>query len=326
MLASKKDKPSLLVLVGPTAVGKTKLSLQLAEQFGCEIISGDSMQVYRGMDIGTAKATPEERKRIPHHMIDTHNPDDPFSVAEFQDRVRALTTDIHERGKLPFLVGGTGLYVESVCYDYQFTDVQMDEQLRQELDQYAETNGDDALHAKLVVIDAESAERLHPNDRRRIIRAIEIYQLTGKPLSEYLAGQTKAPAYDLCMIGLTMDRALLYERIEARVDQMMEEGLLEEVQKLLAHGYNPNLVSMKGLGYKEMVSYLNGEYSLPRAVELLKRNTRRFAKRQLSWFRHMKDIQWIDVTDGANFSAHYAEISAIITGKIVQNCEYNSSQ
>jgi tRNA dimethylallyltransferase len=326
MLTNKSDMPSLLVLVGPTAVGKTKLSLEIAEQFGCEIISGDSMQVYRGMDIGTAKASEEERMRIPHHMIDTHDPDDSFSVAEFQDQVRTLTAEIHKRGKLPFLVGGTGLYVESVCYDYQFTDVQMDEALRLELDQYAETHGDDALHSRLAAVDEVTAERLHPNDRRRIIRAIEVYQLTGKPLSEYLAGQTKEPAYQLCIIGLTMDRALLYKRIEARIDQMMEEGLLQEVKNLLDKGYSPNLVSMQGLGYKEMIGYLTGVHSLPRAVELLKRNTRRFAKRQLSWFRHMKDIRWVDVTDQTNFSAHFAEINAIITGKIVPNSEYNSSQ
>lgn len=325
MLTNQNDKPSLLVLIGPTAVGKTKLSLEIAEQYGCEIISGDSMQVYREMDIGTAKASEEEQARIPHHMIDIHNPDEPFSVAEFQDRVRALTVEIHQRGKLPFLVGGTGLYVESVCYDYQFTDVQMDEALRAELDQYAQLLGDDALHAKLAEIDPITAERLHPNDRRRIIRAIEIYQLTGKPLSDYLAEQTKLPAYNLCVIGLTMDRALLYKRIEARVDQMMEEGLLQEVQQLLGKGYSPQLVSLQGLGYKEMIGYLTGVHSLSRAVELLKRNTRRFAKRQLSWFRHMKDIEWVDVTDSANISAHLGEINAIIAGKFAQNCEYNSS-
>lgn len=325
MLTASRNKPNLLVLIGPTAVGKTKLSLEIAQRYHGEIISGDSMQVYRGMDIGTAKASAEEQRLVPHHMIDIHDPDHPFSVAEFQERVTALIPQIAAHGKLPMIVGGTGLYVESVCYDYRFTDVPSDEALRQELDHYAETQGDDALHHQLQEVDPQTAERLHPRDRRRIIRAIEVYRTTGISLSAHLAAQTKESPYNLCIIGLTMDREQLYRRIEERIDLMMEQGLLREVRRLLDEGCKPEYISMQGLGYKEMIAYLEGKLSLPDAVTLLKRDTRRFAKRQLSWFRHMKDIHWIDVTDQGNFSAHFEQINAIITGKIVQYSEYNPS-
>jgi tRNA dimethylallyltransferase len=316
-------KPGLLVLIGPTAIGKTRLSLEIAAKFGCEIISGDSMQVYRGMDIGTAKATQEEQELVPHHLIDIHNPEDPFSVAEFQDRVRNLIPQIHERGRLPFIVGGTGLYIESVCYDYRFTDVGTDQQFRDDQDAFADQYGEEALHDKLRAIDPESAERLHYNDRRRVIRALEIAHVSGKPLTGHLANQPKESPYELCLIGLTMDRALLYKRIEERVDSMIEAGLVQEVRALLAAGCPKDTVSMTGLGYKEIVSYLEGELSLEAAVILLKRNTRRYAKRQLSWFRHMKQIHWVDMTDQTNFSAQLKIISDIITGKFVHEIEYN---
>lgn len=310
------SKPKLLVLIGPTAVGKTKLSLTLARELNAEIISGDSMQVYRGMDIGTAKASPEELAAVPHHLIDIHDPDEAFSVAEFQERARALILDIHARGKLPFIVGGTGLYVESVCYNFQFSEVGSDEAFRMEQEAYAAEYGDEALHARLQEVDPESAERLHPNDRRRVIRALEIFHMTGERMSEQLKVQKKESPYELCIVGLTMDRALLYKRIEARIDQMLEEGLVDEVRRLLSMGYGKELVSMQALGYKEIIAYLEGRYTYEEAIELLKRDTRRFAKRQLSWFRHMKDIHWVDVSNLANFSAHLQQIHAIIAGKL----------
>ncbi|WNR42297.1 tRNA (adenosine(37)-N6)-dimethylallyltransferase MiaA [Paenibacillus roseipurpureus] len=322
-MLAPSPKPKLLVLLGPTAVGKTKLSLEIAQRFNCEIISGDSMQVYRGMDIGTAKASEAEQKLVPHHLIDIHDPSYPFSAAEFQERVKALIKDIHSRGKLPFIVGGTGLYIESVCYDYQFTDVSMDEEFRQAQEFYADQHGEEALHAKLRDIDPESADRLHANDRRRVIRALEIYHISGETMTDHLAAQKKESPYELCIIGLTMDRALLYQRIEERIDAMMDEGLVEEVQSILASGCPKQAISMQALGYKEIVSYLEGELTLDAAVTLLKRDTRRFAKRQLSWFRHMKDIQWVDVTDLANFSAHFEMISDILAGKFVHKIEYN---
>lgn len=314
MLNESSVLPRLLVLVGPTAVGKTQLSLEIAEQFGCEIISGDSMQVYRGMDIGTAKATPEERARVPHHMIDIHDPDHPFSVAEFQQRAQALIADIGARGKLPFIVGGTGLYIESVCYDFQFVEGGSDEAYRRELNDWADQHGEAALHERLRKADPASAERIHPNDRRRTIRALEIVRVSGTTMSEQLAGQKKQSPYELCIVGLTMDRERLYERIEARIDQMIAEGLVPEVRGLLERGFSPELVSMQGLGYKEIVAHLRGDWELSEAVELLKRNTRRFAKRQLSWFKRMKDIQWIDVTE-PKFYDHFQTFREMLAGK-----------
>ncbi|WP_397340219.1 tRNA (adenosine(37)-N6)-dimethylallyltransferase MiaA [Paenibacillus qinlingensis] len=323
MVLAPSPKPKLLVLLGPTAVGKTKLSLEIAQRFNCEIISGDSMQVYRGMDIGTAKASEAEQQIVPHHLIDIHDPSYSFSAAEFQERVKGLIHDIHSRGKLPFIVGGTGLYIESVCYDYRFTDVSMDEEFRQAQEAFANTHGEEALHAKLREIDPESAERLHANDRRRVIRALEIFHISGETMTAHLASQKKESPYELCIIGLTMDRALLYQRIEERIDVMIGEGLVEEVQALLSAGTPKSAISMQALGYKEIVSYLEHELSFEDAVTLLKRDTRRFAKRQLSWFRHMKDIDWVDVTDIANFSAHFEMISDILAGKFVHKIEYN---
>lgn len=304
----------MLVLLGPTAVGKTRLSLELAEAFGAEIISGDSMQVYRGMDIGTAKISEGEMKGIPHHLIDIHDPGDAYSTAEFQEQGTRLIEEISRRGKLPFIVGGTGLYIESLCYGFRFSEAVADEAFRSEQDAYAEEHGAEALHARLAAVDPVSAERLHPNDRRRIIRALEIHYQTGVPLSEDLAGQTKESPYELCLIGLTMDRKTLYKRIEERIDQMLAEGLVAEVQGLLERGYGRSLVSMQGLGYKEIAAYLEGETTLEEAVVLLKRDTRRFAKRQLSWFRHMKEIQWIDTLE----STDHSETFAIIEHRIAQ--------
>lgn len=313
--ASPPGKPRLLVLLGPTAVGKTNLSLQLAERWNGEIISGDSMQVYRGMDIGTAKATPEERALVPHHLIDILDPDDPFSVAEFQQRAARLIAEIDGRGKLPMLVGGTGLYIESLCYGFEFVDAESDETFRRELNEYAEAYGDEALHKRLSEADPATAERLHPNDRRRIIRALEVHKMTGKPLSQHLAGQKKESPYECCFIGLTMDRDKLYRRIEQRIDAMLEAGLVEEVRRLLRAGYTRDLVSMQGLGYKEIAAYVEGELSLEEATVLLKKSTRHFAKRQLSWFRHMPDIHWIDMTDPKNFFENLSIIHGILAGK-----------
>jgi len=318
------DKPNLLVLVGPTAVGKTKLSIEIAKAFSCEIISGDSMQVYRGMDIGTAKIQSSEMEGIPHHLIDVLNPDEPFSVAQFQDSCRQLIPEIGERGKLPFIVGGTGLYVESVCYEYQFTDTGADEGFRSQMQNIADGEGNEALHARLAAVDPQSAERLHPNDVRRVIRALEIYHMSGMTLSSQLESQNKQSPYNLCIIGLTMDRQMLYNRIEQRIDEMMDAGLVDEVRSLLGRGFTRNLISMQGLGYKEILEHLEDGVPLEDAVTKLKRDTRRFAKRQLSWFRHMKDISWVDVTDHKNFSGNLEAVRAIIAGKFQLNLEYKS--
>lgn len=313
--ATIRNKPKLLVLIGPTAVGKTKLSLDLAKEFQCEIISGDSMQVYRQMDIGTAKLPMRQREGIPHHLMDILDPDEPYSVADFQLQCRTLIDEITNRNHTPFIVGGTGLYVESVCYGFEFSDHGADDEFRQEMVEFAAAHGNEALLERLREVDPESAERLHANDQRRVIRALEVYHLTGEPLSNQLARQKKESPFELCIIGLTMDRQMLYKRIEARVDMMMEEGLVEEVRQLLAQGYSRNLVSMQGLGYKEIAAYVEGEMSLDAAVELLKRDTRRFAKRQLSWFRHMKDIHWVDVMDSEPADQQFEKICKLIAGK-----------
>ncbi|GGF89683.1 tRNA (adenosine(37)-N6)-dimethylallyltransferase MiaA [Paenibacillus abyssi] len=322
----QSSKPRLLVLVGPTAVGKTRYSLDIAKAWNAEIISGDSMQVYRGMDIGTAKLPLEEREGIVHHLIDICEPDHPFSVAEFQERCRSLIEEITARGKLPFIVGGTGLYVESVCYNYQFSDVGSDEPYREELQRYADEYGNEALHAKLLEIDPDSAGRLHANDVRRVIRALEVYRLTGRTLTEQLEGQKKTSPYELCIVGLTMDRERLYQRVEERIDAMIEQGLVEEVAKLVSAGIPKSAISMQGLGYKEIIAYLEGDCTLEAAVTMLKRDTRHFAKRQLSWFRHMKDIEWVDLDRLQNFHENLQTIHAIIAGKFKGDLEYISNQ
>ncbi|TJY44592.1 tRNA (adenosine(37)-N6)-dimethylallyltransferase MiaA [Cohnella pontilimi] len=313
------------MLVGPTAVGKTALSLQLARAFDCEIISGDSMQVYRRMDIGTAKLPLSEREGIPHHLIDILEPDEPFSASMFQQLCTEKIQEIHSRGKMPFIVGGTGLYVESVCYGYNFQGDTGDEAFRERMAAYAEEHGAELLHARLAVVDPATADRLHPNDIRRVIRALEVWETTGKTLSETQAqsrGDDKASPYRLCLLGLTMDRAELYRRINRRVDAMLADGLVEEVRQLLESGVPRSAVSMQGLGYKEVAACLRGETDYDTAVEWLKRDTRHFAKRQLSWFRHMKDLVWIDMDDAENNADHFRSICAIIAGKFSLGLEY----
>lgn len=318
------NKPKLLVLVGPTAVGKTRMSIDLAHMFNCEIISGDSMQVYKGMDIGTAKITPQEMDGVPHHLIDVLSPEEPFSVALFQEYCNKLIPEITFRGHVPFIVGGTGLYVESVCYEFKFTDAGADEQFRDEQFRFAQEHGAEALHARLATIDPESADRLHPNDQRRVVRALEIHHLTGQTLSSQLALQSKHSPYELCIIGLTMDRQLLYNRIEARIDDMMDQGLVQEVESLLGKGYSRHLVALQGLGYKEIAEHLLDGVPLEEAVVKLKRDTRRYAKRQLSWFRHMHDIHWVDMTCPENYTENLAKVRAIIAGKFHEDLEFTS--
>lgn len=325
-MKDEAGKPQLLVLIGPTAVGKTKLSIEIAKRYGCEIVSGDSMQVYRGMDIGTAKIKPAEMEGVPHHMIDIHDPDEPFSVAEFQERAGKAIAEIGLRGRLPFVVGGTGLYIESLCYGFGFAEGGADEAFREEQRRFLREHGEEALHGKLRAVDPRTAERLHPRDHRRVIRALEVFHHTGRPLSELLDEQAKESPYRLCIIGLTMDRAILYKRIEERIETMLAEGLVDEVRGLLDRGVPRDAVSMQGLGYKEIAAYLFGELPYEEAVELLKRNTRRFAKRQLSWFRHMKDIAWVDVGGSQNFSELLHNIHAIIAGKFGFHKEYTEQR
>jgi tRNA dimethylallyltransferase len=320
-------KKPLIVLVGPTAVGKTAISLEIASHFPVELISGDSVQVYRGMDIGSAKATPEERSLVPHHMVDCINPDEPFTAADFKQRVTAFIADIHGRGRIPTIVGGTGLYIESVVYDYQFSDAVADEASRERWNAVADAQGTEALHDLLRSRDPVSAERIHPNDRKRLIRALEVFDATGRPMSEQVQKREKTSPYELCMIGLTMERAKLYERIERRVDAMLEEGLVDEVKALLHRGISRSLPSMQAIGYKEIAAYVEGETSYEHAVYLLKRNTRHFAKRQLSWFRMMPQVHWVDLSDNGNFRTHTDAINDIIASTFPSsNYTLNSPQ
>lgn len=284
----------LLAIVGPTATGKTEISLRVAQRLGGEIVSADSMLIYRRMDIGTAKPTRLERQMAPHHMIDLVDPGEMYNVALYSQTVKKILPDIRARGNLPLLVGGTGLYVRSVIDGYNFSESGTNSDLRARLMQDCAAMGKAALHERLKEVDPQAASRLHVNDVKRVVRALEVYYLTGKTLSRS-AGREESPAFNLIMYGLTMDRKELYLRIEKRVDRMMADGLVEEVRNLLNLGYSPELTSMQGLGYKEIILYLKGEASLGQAVELLKRNTRRFAKRQLTWFRRDGRIKWIDV-------------------------------
>jgi tRNA dimethylallyltransferase len=301
--------PHLLIIVGPTAVGKTALSLQLAEQFQGEILSGDSMQVYRHMDIGTAKASPAERTRIPHHLIDIIDPDTPFSVQAFQRLAQAKIEEIHLRHHLPMLVGGTGLYVESITHRYVLPHVPEKPEIRRRWQTYAQTYGKEALHAQLHQVDPLSARRLHIHDQRRIIRALEVTEVTGILFSQ-LKRRAISP-YHLLWIGLTMPRERLYERINQRVDEMIAAGLVAEVTALREKGFHPGLTAMQAIGYKEVMSYLTGEMTLPETIALIKKRTRNFAKRQLSWFHRLPEINWFDVTEEGVF----AEIERLVAGK-----------
>ncbi|KAB2444199.1 tRNA (adenosine(37)-N6)-dimethylallyltransferase MiaA [Bacillus luti] len=305
------QRKKVAVIIGPTAVGKTKLSIDLAKALNGEVISGDSMQIYRTMDIGTAKVTKEEMDGIPHYMVDIKDPEDSFSVAEFQERVRKHIREITERGKLPIIVGGTGLYIQSVLFDYQFTDDAGDVIYREQMEKLALERGVEYVHKKLQEVDPESAERIHANNVRRVIRALEIFHTTGEKMSEQIEKQEKELLYDVSLIGLTMDRAMLYDRINLRVDLMMEQGLLEEVEGLYSRGVR-DCQSIQAIGYKEIYDYFENRVSLEEAVSQLKTNSRRYAKRQLTWFRNKMDVTWFDVTDGEKAS----EILRYIEGKL----------
>ena len=289
------EKEPLLILTGPTAVGKTALSLALAKLVDGEIISADSMQVYRHMDIGSAKIGPEEREGIPHHMIDILEPWEAFNITMFQARARQYIREIRERGHMPIIVGGIGFYIQSVLYDIDFTKEADDGTYRQELEQLGRERGDAWLHGLLQDVDQASAQVIHPHNRKRVIRALEYYHLTGQKISEHNTIQRQRESrFCSCYFVLNDRRDRIYEKIDRRVDQMMEAGLVEEVKRLLTFGCTKDMVSMQGLGYQQICSYLLGEISLERAIYLIKRDTRHFAKRQLTWFRRERDVTWLE--------------------------------
>ncbi len=288
-------KKPLIILTGPTAVGKTAASIGLAKAVGGEIISADSMQVYRHMDIGSAKITKEEMGGVPHHLVDVLEPEEDFNVVLFQRMALAAMKEICAKGRIPIVVGGTGFYIQALLYDIDFTENDSDDSYRSELEEEARSRGALYLHEMLLRADPEAARQIHPHNIKRVIRALEFHRKTGGKISEHNAREReKESPYQYAYLVLNDDRAKLYERIDRRVDQMMDSGLLEEVRSLKARGLTKNHVSMQGLGYKELLGYLEGDYSLEEAVRIIKRDTRHFAKRQITWFKREKDVVWID--------------------------------
>ena len=291
----KQARKPLIVLTGPTAVGKTKLSIALAKQVNGEIVSADSMQVYKYMDIGSAKITPEEMQGVPHHLIDVLEPWEDFNVVVFKQKCDECLHGIYERGHIPILTGGTGFYIQAVLRNIDFTENEEDTSYRRELEVLAAEKGAEYIHGMLKAVDPPSAEAIHANNIKRCIRALEFYKLTGQRISEHNEQEKqKQSDYNSCYFVLNDDREKLYARIEERIDEMLENGLVEEVSRLKNMGCKRGMVSMQGLGYKEILSFLDGECTLEEAVYLLKRDTRHFAKRQLTWFRREQDVIWID--------------------------------
>ena len=288
-------KENLFILMGPTAIGKTELSIDLAKRLNGEIISADSMQIYKLMNIGTAKVIREEMDDIPHYLIDIIYPDEEYTVANYQRDARELITEINSRKKLAMLVGGTGLYINSIVYNLNFTRVPPNDVYRQELENLGDKYGNSYLHKLLCEVDLESSKTISQNDRKRIVRALEVLKVTGKTMSEHNKNFRKeVDRYNLSMVCLDMDREKLYDRINKRVDIMIEEGLIDEVKTILNKGYSEDLVSLKGIGYKEIIMSLQGEISLDEAIEKIKQGSRNYAKRQLTWFRRDKRISWIN--------------------------------
>lgn len=288
-------KQPLIILAGPTAVGKTEASIGLAKAIGGEIISADSMQVYRHMDIGSAKIKPEEMQGVPHYLIDELEPSEDFNVYRFQELAKKYMKEIYEKGKIPILVGGTGFYIQSVLYDIDFTSTNTDTGYREELEVLAREKGAEYLHQMLQQVDAKSAEEIHANNIKRVIRALEYYKQTGQPISKHNEEErAKTSPYNFVYFVLNDERSTVYERINKRVDLMFEAGLVEEVKHLMALGCRRDMVSMQGLGYKEVIDYLSEKISLDEAVDQIKQETRHFAKRQLTWFRRERDVTWVN--------------------------------
>ncbi len=307
-------KPKIIAIVGPTAVGKTGVSIPLARRLSAEIISCDSMQVYKGMDIGTAKASPEKRLQVPHHLIDVVDPDQNFSVALFKEKAEEAIEEIRGRQNLPMLVGGTGLYLRAVLQDYPILNVPPDWDFRDDMRRRAEREGRHILHEELQEIDPEAADRIHPNDLKRVIRALEVYEQTGKTITTVQRETPDESPFDYLKVGLRMDRDVLYERINRRVDRMLEEGLVEETEKLRKE-YDLADTAKQALGYEEIISYLEGECCLKEAVRLIKRNTRHFAKRQLTWFTRDEEIHWFERDPRGKVSGLISDILQLIAGK-----------
>jgi|SRR5690625_2977498 len=288
-------KQKVIAIVGPTAVGKTAISLEIAQKLSGEIISGDSMQVYRHMDIGTDKITEKAMQGIPHYMLNIKDPDETFSVADFQKKVRYYIKKISQKGKIPIIVGGSGLYIQAVLYNYTFSDQERNPDYTKRLEEQIKFEGIGPLYKKLQTIDPKQAKKIHPNNHRRVIRALEIYETTGKTMSEHLQARNNDPLYDYYIVGLSMERKLLYNRIHQRIDEMIEQGLLKEVESLYEQGLE-HTQAMRGIGYKEFIPFFKQEKDLDECINDLKQNTRRYAKRQFTWFRNKMDVNWYNIT------------------------------
>jgi tRNA dimethylallyltransferase len=305
------EKIKIVCIVGPTASGKTELAVRLAERFDGEIVNADSMQVYQGMDIGTAKPSVDLRRRVPHHLIDIVTPAVNFSASDFRREAERVIADIHSRGKHIFVVGGTGLYIRALLQGL-VDSPRGDEQVRRELNHLADELGNEGLLQQLMEVDPVTAQRLHPNDRVRIVRALEVYRQTGRPMSGFREDHGFADdVYDCLMLGIHVERQQLYHRVESRVEAMVEQGLIAEVAELLRKGYTRDLKAMRSIGYKEICSFLAGEIPLDHAVQLIKRDTRRYAKRQMTWFNKESGIKWVEYPAAfANICNHVIEFFA----------------
>lgn len=312
------EKKKVIILTGPTAVGKTELSIKLAKEIGGEIISADSMQVYRNMDIGSAKISNEEMDGVKHHLLDILDPSEEFNVVIFQKAAKAAMEDIFSRGKIPIFTGGTGFYIQAVIYDIDFTENNDDDNsIRQHYEKIAREEGSAYLHHLLQEKDAEAARQIHENNSKRIIRALEYFDLTGERISEHNEVQSqKTSPYDVYYFVLTDDREKIYQRINDRVDAMFDAGLIQEVQKLLDAGCKRHFTSMQGLGYKEVIDYLAGDLTLEEAKEKIKRDTRHFAKRQLTWFRREKDVIWLEKNIPGQTSEDLVKKILTMTGEL----------
>lgn len=296
-------KKRVITIVGPTAVGKTELSIEIAKQFNGEIINGDAMQVYKGMDIGTAKIKKEEKQGIKHYLLDILHPNESYTAADFTYYVKKYVDDITKKSKIPIIVGGSGLYIESALYDFTFTNSKRDPSITRKLEATVNKKGIQPLYDQLKQIDPKQANKIHPNNHKRIIRALEVYETTGKPMSFHHENDKKTPLYATIFIGLEMERSLLYKQINNRCDKMMEQGLLNEVKKLYDLGYEHER-AMQAIGYKEFIPYIKQEQSLETSIQQFKRNSRRYAKRQYTWFKNKMDIKWYSVTPNTKITTY----------------------
>ena len=310
-MQEQSPKERVLVILGPTATGKSHCAIEIAKKFHGEIISGDSMLVYRDMNIGTAKPTAAELAAVPHHLVNILPPEASFSVVDFKEQAQRLITEINQRGHLPIIAGGTGLYIKALLEDYAFNSVSEDNELRERLTREAQEQGPEALHQRLAQLDAEAAARIHPNNVRRVVRALEA-ALGGEQVNQY--GASESP-YDALVIGLEMERGALYERINRRVDLMLEAGLEQEVRDLLAHGVSPECQSMQSIGYRQLVWYINGSMDYAQAVDKLTQATRNFAKRQITWYKKMPYIQWLKLDAEANYANVVGRICEMLVEK-----------